>query len=151
MDYSSVPATIGPKFVRVLWEPFGAILDGVEFFSPRSTDEGITPVPLRTYQRHCRRVTSAPLWAWFWALVVYVSVVIITESYSPYFIMFIVFRLSPIGLHLSQFEEWEVLIRSNLSSLLYFVLLYRVQYLVTHWLCGKTLLFRVYLKDSIDE
>ena len=30
-----------------------------------STDGGITPVPLCTYQRRHRRVTLAPLWLWF--------------------------------------------------------------------------------------
>jgi len=34
-------------------------------FHPGSTDEGITLVPLPTYKRLRRHVTSAPLWLWF--------------------------------------------------------------------------------------
>jgi len=70
--------------------------------SPHTTWWDITPVPLRTYQRRRRRITSAPLWLWFWALLVYESVDIIGWSCSPYFILFVVFRLSPIGLCLNQ-------------------------------------------------
>ena len=43
-------------------EPYST---GSNSFHPRSTDEGITPVPLRTYQRRRRRVTLASLWSDF--------------------------------------------------------------------------------------
>jgi len=43
---------------------------GSRSFHPGSTDGGITSVPLCTYQRRRRRVTSALLWVWFWTLVV---------------------------------------------------------------------------------
>jgi len=109
----------------------------------RHGDGGITPVPLRTYQRRRCRVTSAPLWVWFWALVIYESV-IIGGSYSPYFILFVIFRLSPIRLHLSHFEEsWLGLVY---RVFFYFVLLYWVQCLLPHRLCGETLLCKSLFK-----
>ena len=114
-------------------------------FSFRTFDRGITPVLLRPYQRRLHHVTSAPLWLWFWALVVYESVDIIGRSCSPYFILFIVFRLSPIGLRLSQFEK--SCLGLVYRVFFYLVLLCWVQCLVPHrfgWV-----LIRSTLIDSI--
>jgi len=96
-----------------------------------SADGGITPVPLRTYQCRRRRVTSAPLWVWFWPQL-FMSQLILLED-----------RVVHISF-CSLFFVWvslTVLIRSTLSSLILFhIALLSPVCLLPHQLYGETLL-----------